>query len=311
MPVKRILASAALVALSAIAFRCATPCDSVPGRRPLQIAVSSVGAVAINAGVTDLLKHSIHELRPDRSDNSSFPSRHSSWAFAASTMLSNELYAYSPWWSVCAQAAASAIAYQRVAARKHYASDVIAGAAIGIASTELGYWLGRKITGGQSVWHSDCAVAEFDPNISLSSRAVYNLSSDFCTAFATAAELRFPLAEYWGVVSSLEAMATPVKTSAEGVRPLNTLSLQFGGAGHFILPRRSLAIEPLLAVGIACNTGRRLGLARYGFCSSAGAGVQWRLTPRFGVRADAVWKLFFASGSHNAISLQIASVAFF
>jgi len=29
------------------------------------------------------------------------------------------------------------------------------------------------------------------------------------------------------------------------------------------------------------------------------------------VRADAVWKLFFASGSHNAISLQIASVAFF
>lgn len=308
---RRILACASAIILCATAVRAAIPCDSVPSCSTVQIAVSSAAAVVVNAGVTEILKHSVHELRPDRSDNNSFPSRHTSWAFTASTILSNELYRYSPWWSVGAQAAASAVAYQRVVSRNHYASDVIAGAAIGIASTELGYWLGRKITGAPSAWHTGCCIAEFDPNISLSSQAVYNFSSELCTAFAVDIEMRLPMSELWGGIASLSAMATPVKTVAEGMQPLNTISFQMGGVGHFILPVRSLAVEPFITVGAVCNAGDTSGFDRYGFITTAGAGVQWRLTSRFGFRADAAYQFFTIGGVDSAISLRLASVAFF
>lgn len=308
---RRIFACASAFILCVTVARGTIPCDSVPSHSTLQIAVSGAAAVVVNAGVTEILKHSVHELRPDRSDNSSFPSRHTSWSFTASTILSNELYRYSPWWSVGAQAAASAIAYQRVASRNHYASDVIAGAAIGIASTELGYWLGRKITGAPSAWHTGGCIAEFDPNISLSSQAVYNFSDELCTAFAVDIEMRLPLSEQWGGIASLGAKVTPVKTVAEGMQPLNTLSFQIGGAGHFILPVRSLAVEPFITVGAVRNAGDTRGFDRYGFITTAGAGVQWRITSRFGFRADAAYQLFTTGTSHNAILLRLASVAFF
>lgn len=311
MPVKRILASVASLILIASALRAATPCDTVPSRSAMQIVVSSGASLVINAGVTEVLKHSVHELRPDRSDNGSFPSRHTSWTFTASTILSNELYRYSLWWSLGAQAAASAMAYQRVASRNHYASDVIAGAAIGIASTELGYWLGRKIIGGKSPCSTSDVVAEFSPNISLSTQAVYNFSSELCTAFATAVELRLPLDRHWGSLVSLGAMATPVKTVTDGVQPLNTLSLQLGGAGHFILPCHSLALEPMLSLGAACNAGNNCEYSRYAFIGALGTGLQWRLTSNFGMRADVAYQMLTLAGIRSSISLRLASVAFF
>lgn len=86
------------------------PVDTTYRRMPRTI-VAVGGAAVLNIAVTEGLKHSVHELRPDRSENNSFPSRHTSWVFTASTVLSNELYHYSPWWSVAAQAASSAVGH--------------------------------------------------------------------------------------------------------------------------------------------------------------------------------------------------------
>ena len=57
----------------------------------------SVVSFAMNAGVTYALKHTIHEKRPDGTDNRSFPSGHTSIAFCGATTLMHEYYKVSPW----------------------------------------------------------------------------------------------------------------------------------------------------------------------------------------------------------------------
>ena len=107
----------------------------------------AVSAVAVNAVATELFKHSINEMRPDRSDNSSFPSRHSSYAFVAASVASHELARYSPFWVTAAHTVANAVGMQRVYGAHHYPSDVLAGAALGLLSGEAGYALSRLFFG--------------------------------------------------------------------------------------------------------------------------------------------------------------------
>ena len=80
---------------------------------------------------TEALKAAIKEQRPDGSGNDSFPSGHTSMAFAAATYFNirygHEYPQYVPW--VYGAAALTGIA--RVEAKKHYAQDVVAGAALG------------------------------------------------------------------------------------------------------------------------------------------------------------------------------------
>ena len=48
---------------------------------------------------------------------------------------------------------ATVTAVDRVRRNRHHWDDVVVGAAIGIAATEAGYWLGDKLTGECSRWH--------------------------------------------------------------------------------------------------------------------------------------------------------------
>lgn len=112
-------------------------------------------AFGLNAGVTELLKNSVYELRPDKSDFASFPSRHSSYVFNIASIVSHELYRYSPFWLSVSQTAANAVAMQRVYKSKHFPSDVLAGAATGIATTEIARAIGRKIFPSKSHCYFD------------------------------------------------------------------------------------------------------------------------------------------------------------
>lgn len=82
-------------------------------------------------GVSLLGKATIHEQRPDNSDNNSFPSGHAAVAFASATTL-HRRYGWEV--GVPAYAVATLTAYARVDARKHHWYDVVAGGAIGIGS---------------------------------------------------------------------------------------------------------------------------------------------------------------------------------
>ena len=105
----------------------------------------SAASFVMNAGVTYALKHSIHERRPDGTDNRSFPSGHTSIAFCGATTLMHEYYSVSPWIGVAGYAVATTVAVDRVRRNRHRWGDVVAGAAIGVASAEVGRLIGKLV----------------------------------------------------------------------------------------------------------------------------------------------------------------------
>jgi hypothetical protein len=96
---------------------------------------------AIANGVVFSVKGWSHEQRPDGSDYQSFPSGHTAEAFATAEFMRQEYKDVSPWYGVAGYAMAAATGYLRMYNNKHWMSDVVAGAGVGIASTKLAYWL--------------------------------------------------------------------------------------------------------------------------------------------------------------------------
>jgi len=107
--------------------------------------VSDAISTALMAGVVQGLKTTTHVIRPDGSNNHSFPSGHTATAFMTATMLSKEYGHLSPWVSVGAYSVATATGLMRMANNKHWLSDVMVGAGVGILSTEFGYWIADAI----------------------------------------------------------------------------------------------------------------------------------------------------------------------
>lgn len=91
------------------------------------------------------LKNLTHKIRPDGSDNHSFPSGHTAEAFANAELLSLEYKDVSVWYGVAGYSVAAATGYLRMYNNKHWLGDVVAGAGIGIASTRLAWWLYPKM----------------------------------------------------------------------------------------------------------------------------------------------------------------------
>ena len=90
-----------------------------------------VGAMGAAGGITAVMKATIHERRPDGSDDNSFPSGHTSISFAAAAGL-EQRYGWKV--GVPAHLLAAFVGLARVKADKHYWHDVLVGAAIGEAA---------------------------------------------------------------------------------------------------------------------------------------------------------------------------------
>lgn len=98
-------------------------------------------STAIMGGSVFLLKKEAHRLRPDGSGYNSFPSGHTATAFAAAEFLHQEYKEVSPWYGIAGYAVATATGTLRMYNNKHWLSDVVAGAGIGILSTKAAYYL--------------------------------------------------------------------------------------------------------------------------------------------------------------------------
>jgi membrane-associated phospholipid phosphatase len=77
--------------------------------------------------------------RPDTGAPTSFPSGHTAQVFAAATFLHKEYGKEHPIYSVLAYTTATGVGLLRVMNNRHWISDVLAGAGIGILSTNLAY----------------------------------------------------------------------------------------------------------------------------------------------------------------------------
>lgn len=90
----------------------------------------------LNAGLTMALKGVSDRTRPDGSNEHSFPSGHASTSFMWATVVSRH-YGWKA--AIPAYAFAGYVGASRVAANKHYLSDVIVGATVG-------YIVGRTVS---------------------------------------------------------------------------------------------------------------------------------------------------------------------
>ncbi|HTF28842.1 MAG TPA: phosphatase PAP2 family protein [Flavitalea sp.] len=86
------------------------------------------------------LKKNLHQIRPDGSDHFSFPSGHTAQAFAAATFLSEEYKHRFHWMPYAAYGIAGSVGVLRMANNKHYISDVLFGAGLGLLSMKISYW---------------------------------------------------------------------------------------------------------------------------------------------------------------------------
>jgi membrane-associated phospholipid phosphatase len=111
-------------------------------------------SIAFSQLVSEVLKVTVNRERPaDRypyeifvsstTHGGSFPSGHTSAAFATATTLALE---YRKWYIVVpAYLWAGSVAYSRMYLGKHYPSDVLAGIVIGIGSGFFSQWVTKKL----------------------------------------------------------------------------------------------------------------------------------------------------------------------
>lgn len=85
-------------------------------------------SITVTQIITQTLKLSTQRMRPNFSDNYSFPSGHTSSTFAMAASL-NGIYGWQA--GIPAYVLASIVGFQRINSNAHYLSDVLSGALIG------------------------------------------------------------------------------------------------------------------------------------------------------------------------------------
>lgn len=108
-------------------------------------AIIMMMSYATMAIVVNAAKYTFKERRPDSSSRNSFPSGHTATAFVGAEMLYQEYRTTHPWIGYTAYGLSAAVAYLRMHNDRHWANDVLAGAAVGMLSTKFAYWLYPKL----------------------------------------------------------------------------------------------------------------------------------------------------------------------
>lgn len=104
---------------------------------------AAIGA-ALVGGTSWGLKTIVDRTRPNGGVNS-FPSGHTTMAFASAALLNHEYGWRSPWYGIAGYSFAMLTAIQRVATDWHWMSDTMFGMLIGIGGVELGYFINDVI----------------------------------------------------------------------------------------------------------------------------------------------------------------------
>lgn len=115
-------------------------------------------AYVIMGSTTFALKKWTKVERPDGSSNNSFPSGHTATAFMGAEFLYQEYKDISPWYGITGYVVAAGTGFFRMYNNRHWFSDIVAGAGVGILSTRIAYWIHpwmkQKIFRGKSEKYS-------------------------------------------------------------------------------------------------------------------------------------------------------------
>lgn len=305
------------VSVTSEAAATGSPADTADfSARVAPYAVRIGTSFVINAVATEVLKSSVRELRPDRSDNDSWPSRHTSWATMAGAVVSHELYRKSPWWVLCSHAAVSGIAWQRTLSGAHYPKDVLGGMLTGLVSTELGYLIGGLVYPSARA-PLPAAVAEFLPAVDVVTTALFPLcggGEDVTgrTAVSYSVRAALPLSERFGVTVAANFRSMPLYAAGKYVSMIDGAGMSAGAVCYIPLNSRRFSAEARLAPGFIKNFhGEDVGHPGISFAINAGGGISCALTPALSVGCEAGYSLWALRSAVSAISLGFFTRASF
>lgn len=208
----------------------------VEGRSDWPRLLASAGmGYGIMALFVNTIKHTAKEMRPDGTSANSWPSGHTATAFVGATLLHKEYgLTRSPWYSVAGYGVATATGVMRVLNNRHWISDVLSGAGLGILSGELGYAICDLLFKGKGLLRNDIPgmanVIEHPSFFSISmgigfgtrdldfdmseyawSDDMDNMNLKFQTSTAVAAEGAYFFNPYIDVGGRLRVKSTPIK----------------------------------------------------------------------------------------------------
>lgn len=130
-----------------------------------RLLASAAMSYGLMAALVNGIKYTAKEMRPDGSQANSWPSGHTATSFVGATLLHKEYgLTRSPWFSVAGYGVATATGVMRVLNNRHWVSDVMSGAGIGILSTELGYAFSDLIFKGKGLLRNDLQMDSDDPS---------------------------------------------------------------------------------------------------------------------------------------------------
>lgn len=291
--------------------------DSVRCRVPARAIVASAGsAVVTNAVLTELLKGTIHERRPDGVGRHSWPSRHTSWAFTAASVLSHELYRYSPWWVTGAHAAADIVAWQRIVSGRHYPKDVLGGVAVGLVSAEVGYLIGRVMFPG-SYPALPAAPADWLPGLAVTTAALFPLSGpdnmvSARTGFMSAVRLTVPLSEWGGVCVQTDLRSLPLYDGARGYFDrADGWGMSAGMALSRACDGRWAPTGHIMLGAVRNYHMRSVRHPQWSFALDAAVGGMYSLTPRLMIGGEAGYQCWNLSTTVHSITLGLVTRANF
>lgn len=212
--------------------------------------VSDATAALLMGATVNTLKQTTHVMRPDGSNAHSFPSGHTATAFMTATMLTKEYGHRSPWIGIGAYTTAAATGLMRMANNKHWLSDVMTGAGIGILSTELGYYLADLIFKERGINPDALTTADLQNDCSPSFLSLYlgiNLplsgyDIDPQTAFATASGSTTGIEGAWfatpyvGIGGRFTATTTAIIVNGNEAADNTFDHLRLAAGGYFNLP---------------------------------------------------------------------------
>ncbi len=205
----------------------------VEGRSDWPRLLASAGmGYGIMALFVNTIKHTAKEMRPDGSTANSWPSGHTATAFVGATLLHKEYgLTRSPWYSVAGYGVATATGVMRVLNNRHWISDVLSGAGLGMLSGELGYAICDLLFKGKGLLRNDNigeasvithpSFFSISMGIGLGSRDLDfsmkefgwsdNMNLKFQASTAVSAEGAYFFNPYIGVGGRLRVKSTPIK----------------------------------------------------------------------------------------------------
>ncbi len=290
-----------------------------------EMIVADAISIATVASLVNGIKYSVKRERPDNSRKTSFPSGHTANAFLIATMFYKEYGMLSPWVGIGSYASASTVAVMRMLNNRHWMSDVLFGAGIGIFSAELGYYLSDLIfkkkrdvlfrnkdidyTRVPSFLEYSIAYSCLFPQLYYSSSGERNLHAYGGLCASLSGAHYFPSG--WGIGAS--ATIVSAKLSGDGGI--------LGNAAVLAGPEYSACICPR----IFWNTSLHLGwgnllldqdVKKKGFAGRVGASLLGQLSPTMGLRLFANYTYTTLSGEPvyknlSYLSIGIAACALF